>query len=167
MFEPKVMFFGIRNSLATFQVLMNSIFAGQVAVYLDSILIFSNNLEEHQQVVKEVLEWLQKNNLYLRPEKCEFEKREIKYLGLVIRKGQVEMDPVKVAAVKDWPVPHNSHDVRGFLGFVNFYQWFIERFAELARPLNNLTKKDVQFRWMDVEDKAFNELRNTFTSPPY
>lgn len=171
LFEPKVMFFGLTNSPATFQALMNSIFAdliaaGQVAVYLDDILIFSNDLEEHRQVVKEVLARLRKNDLYLRPEKCEFEKREIEYLGLVIRKGQVEMDPVKVAAVKNWPAPRNLREVRGFLGFANFYRRFIEKFAELARPLNNLTKKDVQFRWTDIEDEAFNKLRDAFTSAP-
>ena len=106
------MFFGLTNSPATFQALMNSIFAdliasGKVAVYLDDILIFSSQLEEHRKVVREVLARLQKNDLYLRPEKCEFEQEQIEYLGLVIREGKVQMDPIKVAAVSNWPTPRN------------------------------------------------------------
>jgi hypothetical protein len=74
-------------------------------VYLDDILVFSATLEEHREIVKEVLRRLQKYDLYLRPEKCEFEKESIEYLGLIISEGKVAMDPVKVAAVKAWPIP--------------------------------------------------------------
>jgi hypothetical protein len=103
LYEPKVMFFGMTNSPATFQGLMNSIFsdliaAGTVAVYLDDILIFTNTLEEHWKIVWEVLKRLRNHNLYLRPEKCEFEKTKIEYLGLIISKGQVAMDPAKIQA---------------------------------------------------------------------
>lgn len=94
LYEPKVMFFGLTNSPATFQSLMNVIFAdlivtGKVAVYLDDILIFSSTLDEHRKVVHEVLRRLEEHDLYLRPEKCEFERDEIEYLGLVIRQGRV------------------------------------------------------------------------------
>ena len=107
-----MMFFGLTNSPATFQALMNSIFAdliatGKVAVYLDDILIFTNTLEEHRKIVKEVLKRLEDNDLFLRPEKCEFEQTKIEYLGLIISEGEVRMDPVKVEAVKNWPVPSN------------------------------------------------------------
>src|ERR1043165_3347085 len=101
------MFFRLTNSPATFQTLMNTVFgdlilAGKVAVYLDDILIFSDNLEEHRKVTKEVLRRLQEYDLYLRPEKCEFEKEEIEYLGLVIWYGKVEMDKAKVKVVEEW-----------------------------------------------------------------
>ena len=144
------MFFGLTNSPATFQALMNSIFSdliatGKVAVYLDDILIFTKTLEEHRAIVREVLQRLQEHNLYLRPEKCEFEKEEIEYLGLIIQEGQVRMDPAKVAAVREWAVPRNLRDVRGFLGFANFYRRFIRDFATIARPLNDLTKKSIRF----------------------
>jgi hypothetical protein len=107
--------------------LINSIFAdliakGQVVVYLDDILIFTKSLEDHWSIVHEVLQQLQDNNLYLRPEKCEFEWNEIEYLDLVIRQGQVSMDPIKVRAVVEWAVPRNLTEVQGFLGFANFYQ---------------------------------------------
>ena len=143
------MFFGLTNSPATFQALMNSIFAdliaeGKVAVYLDDILIFTETLSEHQKVVHDVLTRLGQHDLYLRPEKCDFERSSIEYLGLVIGEGEVRMDPVKVEAVKNWPAPTMLHDLRGFLGFANFYRRFIEGFARKARPLNDLTRKDTK-----------------------
>ena len=137
LFEPLVMFFGLTNSPATFQALMNSIFAdlialGKVAIYLDDILIFTDTLEEHRKIVKEVLKQLEGNDLYLHPEKCEFEQMKIEYLGLIISEGEVRMDPVKVEAVANWPAPSNLRELRGFLGFANFYQRFIDGFAKKA-----------------------------------
>src|SRR5882757_27500 len=101
LFEPRVMLFGLTNSPATFQALMNTIFvdlvaAGKVAVYLDDILVYSSTQEEHRRITHELLKRLRAHDLYLRPEKCEFEREEVEYLGLVIRQGQVSMDPVKV-----------------------------------------------------------------------
>jgi hypothetical protein len=171
LFEPEVMFFGLTNSPATFQSLMNSIFVdliatGKVAVYLDDILIFTMTLEEHREVTHEVLRRLRKHDLYLRPEKCEFERTEIEYLGLVIREGEVAMDPSKVAAVETWITPRNLREVRGFLGFANFYRRFIEDFSKIARPLNDLTKKDVPWHWDDPQQQAFDTLRSAFVSAP-
>lgn len=116
LYEPKVMFFGMTNSPATFQSLMNHIFAdliaeGKVAVYLDDILIWSDTLSTHRKIVHEVLKRLHDHDLYLRPEKCEFERDRIEYLGLIIRPGQVEMDPVKIDAIMSWPTPKNLKDV--------------------------------------------------------
>ena len=104
LFEPKVMFFGLTNSPATFQTLMNAIFAdliakGKVAVYLDDILIWSSDITEHRKVVHKVLKRLEEHDLYLRPEKCTFKKDEINYLGLIIHGRSISMDPVKVKAV--------------------------------------------------------------------
>ena len=112
LFEPRLMFFGLTNSLATFQALMNSLFAdliaaGKVAVYLNDILIFTKTLDEHRRIVNELLQCLRKHDLYLRPEKCEFEKEQIEYLGLVIQEGKIGMDLRKVKAVREWPVPKN------------------------------------------------------------
>src|SRR6187551_743563 len=171
LFEPLVMFFGLTNSPATFQALMNSIFAdlialGKVAVYLDDILIFTKTMEEHRSLVKEVLRRLQEHDLYLRPEKCEFEKEEIEYLGLVISEGQVRMDPAKVKAVREWVTPRNLRDVRGFLGFANFYRRFIQDFAKITRPLNDLTRKNARFDWGTHQQAAFDTLRKSFTSAP-
>jgi len=104
LFEPLIMFFGMTNSPATFQTIMNDVFRtviaeGIVVVYLDDILIFTKTEEEHEQVVRRVLEILAEHKLFLHPEKCEFHQKQIEYLGLVILENKVAMDPVKVARV--------------------------------------------------------------------
>lgn len=171
LFEPKVMFFGLTNSTATFQSLMNSIFAdliakGKMAVYLDDILIWSEDLISHRKIVHEVLHRLEEHDLYLRPKKCEFEKSKIEYLGLVIWHQQVAMDPIKVKAVTEWPMPTNLKEVRAFVGFANFYRRFIQNFSKLAHPLHDLTKKDVLFVWGQSQEEAFKTLKSAFTSEP-
>jgi hypothetical protein len=122
LFEPLVMYF----SPATFQTMMNKIFQdlitkGVVSVYLDNILIFTNSLEEHCRITRLVLDRMRKHKLYLWPEKCEFEKTRIEYLGVIILHNKVEMDLVKIAGVADWPTPSNEKEVQSFVGFVNFY----------------------------------------------
>jgi hypothetical protein len=125
------MFFGLTNSPATFQTMMNDILHdlimdGVVSVYLDDILIFTKTVEEHRRITALVLERLRTHKLYLRADKCEFERTRIEYLGLIISEGHVEMDPVKIAGVREWPVPTNRKEVQSFLGFTNFYQRFID-----------------------------------------
>jgi len=124
------MFFDMTNSLATFQTMMNDIFQDLIAkgimvVYLDDILIFTRTEEEHVKAIRQVLQVLQKHKLFLCPEKCEFYKERIEYLGLVISENEVSMDLVKVVGVQEWPTPENKTDVQAFLGFVNFYRRFI------------------------------------------
>jgi hypothetical protein len=92
-----------------------------VSIYLDDILIFTNSLEEHCQITCLVLDRMHEHKLYLRPEKCEFEKTKIEYLGIIISHNKVEMDPVKIAGVVDWPTPSNTKEVQSFIGFINFY----------------------------------------------
>lgn len=96
--------------------------------------------------------------------KCEFEQSSIEYIGLVISEGEVQMDPVKVEAVKDWPTPTSLCNLWGFLGFANFYQRLIEGFAKKARPLNNLTWKDIKWNWSTDQQEAFQSLKDSFTS---
>jgi hypothetical protein len=134
LFEPLVMFFGLTNSPATFQTMMNDIFCdlvleGVVVVYLDDILIFTESLEEHREVTRRVLEILQRHKLFLKPEKCEFEKTEVEYLGVIVSHNSVQMDPVKVAGVMEWPIPTTKKELQSFLGFTNFYQCFIQGFS--------------------------------------
>ena len=110
LFEPTVMFFGLCNSPSTFQMMMNNllhdlIVHGVVMVYMDDILVYTSTLDEHQKVVMEVLEILEKNKLFLKPEKCESEKESIEYLSIVVGNGTVSMDPHKVSTVQDWPRP--------------------------------------------------------------
>ena len=147
LFEPLVMFFGMTNSPATFQTMMNNIFRtliaeGIVVVYLDNILIFTRTEEEHERAVRRVLEVLAEHKLFLHPEKCEFYWKQIEYLRLVILENRVEMDPVKVAGVCNWPTPKNWTDVQAFIDFVNFYHCFIQDFSTIARSLFDLTCSD-------------------------
>ena len=171
LFEPLVMFFGLTNSPATFQTMMNDIFhdlimEGVVVIYLDDILIFTKTLQEHRRVTRLVLARLRQHQLFLKHEKCEFEKEKIEYLGLIISHGQVEMDPVKVAGVAEWPVPKTRKEVQSFLGFVNFYRRFIADFSHYARPLFDLTKKDSSWSWSSPEQEAFEMLKAAVTSAP-
>jgi len=124
------MFFGMTNSPATFQTMMNDIFRtliakGIIVVYLDDIVIFTRMEEEHERAVQRVLEVLAEHKLFLCPEKCKFHWKEIEYLELVISENKVAMDPVKVTRVCDWPTPENWTDMQAFIGFVNFYRRFI------------------------------------------
>jgi hypothetical protein len=122
LFEPLVMFFGLTNSPATFQTMMNDIFRdliaeGVVVVYLDDILIFTETIEQHREVTRRVLRLLEENQLFLKPDKCEFEKTKVEYLGVIISHNSVEMDPVKIAGVTEWPTPTSKKEVQSFLGF--------------------------------------------------
>jgi len=116
MFEPLVMFFGMTNSPATFQTMINDIFCDLIAenimvVYLDNILIFTRIKEEHTKAIQWVLQVLQENKLFLCPEKCKFCKEQIEYLGLVISEDEVSMDLVKVTGVREWSTLENKTDI--------------------------------------------------------
>jgi hypothetical protein len=165
------MYFGLTNNLATFQTMMNEIFQdliteGVVSVYLDDILIFTNSLEEHYRITRLVLDCMHKHKLYLRAEKCGFEKTRIKYLGVIISHNKVEMDPVKIAGVVDWPTPSNKKEVQLFVGFVNFYRRFIPGFSHHARALFDLTMKDVRFIWGLPQEDSFMKLKKFVTLAP-
>src|SRR5882724_12354657 len=129
------MFFGLMNSPATFQMMMNDIFKelineGVVTIYMDDILIFGGQTgEQHHEIVVRVLDILRKHRLYIKAEKCTFEQPTVKYLGLILLEGRIEMDPVKVAGVRNWPTPRNVTEVQSFIGFVNFYRCFIQDFS--------------------------------------
>jgi len=164
LFEPLVMFFGMTNSPATFQTMMNDIFRtiimeGIVVVYLDDILIFTKTEEEHERAVQRVLEILTEHKLFLRLEKCEFHRKQIEYLGLVILENKVAIDPVKVTRVCEWSVPENWTDVQAFIGFVNFYCHFIQDFSTIARPLFNLIHSNQAWNWGTKEQEAFERLK--------
>jgi len=171
LFEPLVMFFGMTNSPATFQTMMNDIFQDLIAegimvVYLDDILIFTRTEEEHAKAIRQVLQVLQEHKLFLRLEKYEFCKEQIEYLGLVISENEVSMDPVKVAGVREWPTPENKMDIQAFLGFINFYRRFIRDFSAKARPLFDLTRSKQVWTWSGREQTAFEDLKMAVTTAP-
>jgi len=112
------------------------------------------------------LEVLTEHKLFLCPEKCEFHRKRIEYLGLVISENKVEMDPVKVAGVHDWPTLENQTDVQAFIGFVNFYHRFIRDFSTIARPLFNLTRSNKAWNWDTKKQDAFERLKAAVTTAP-
>ena len=140
------MYFGMTNSPATFQALMKSIFAdliakGQVAVYMNDFLFYSKHLKEHCELVQDILKRLEHYDLYLKPGKCKFKKDSMVYLEMIIHPREVQMDPGKVTAIRDWPTPTTLKEVQAFIGFANFYKRFIMDFSTMARPLHDLTTK--------------------------
>jgi len=107
---------------------------------------------------------LEENDLYVKPEKCAWKVQKMNFLGVVMGEGKIEMKENKVVGVLNWPVLKMVRDVRKFLGLANYYRYFVKDFAKLARPLNNLTRKEEKWRWEDEQQKAFEQLKTVFTS---
>ena len=172
LYEPNVMFFGLTNSPATFQTMMNTIFAeevreGWLTIYMDDMLIHTGeDVEAHRRCVHRVLDKLQKHDLFLKPEKCRFEQRIMEFLGVVLENGAIQMDPAKIKGVADWPTPRTVRDVRAFLGFTGFYRYFIQNYSSIARPLIHLTKKATPFHWENPQIKAFETLKTLMCQKP-
>jgi hypothetical protein len=139
----------------------------EILVYMDDILIASSSgLAGHRAAVHDVLAVLEEHDLYLKPEKCVWEADSVDYLGLILEKGVTRMDPTKVEGVRNWATPTTKKHVRSFLGFCNFYRAFIRGFAKLAKPLNNLTKKDAPWSWGNDEQNTFDTLKRRITEEP-
>ena len=153
-FEFLVMPFGLTNAPATFQRLMNKVFAGNldkfIAVYLDDILIFSRNLDEHWEHLRWALDQLRKAKLYGRLHKCEFLKDQVEYLGFEVGPRGVQASPGKVRAIIEWPRPKSVHDIRNFLGLASYYRQFVRGFSEIARPLTQMTRAGVEWDWSEA-----------------
>jgi len=170
LFEYTVMPFGLCNAPGTFQHYMNDTFRDFLdqflIVYLDDLLIYSDNLAEHKRHVRMVLERLRDAGLCLKPSKCQFHVQEVAFLGFIVSSEGVRMDPSKVAAIAEWPVPKSVHDIRVFLGLANFYRRFIKDFSKVSAPITALLKKNKKFQWGTAAQQAFDQLRNAFTSDP-
>ena len=172
LFEPTVMFFGLTNSPATFQTMVDDklkefIDLGEGSVYMDDIVIHTDGTEEeHEAIVHKWLNKLEKLNLFLKPSKCEFHKNEVEYFGMIVGNGAIRIDPVKVQGITEWPTPACVKDVCSFLGFCNFYRAFIPDFSNIARPLNDLTCKNHQWDWSVACEAAFQQLKAVCASEP-
>ena len=137
---------------------------------MDDILIHTpNNLTLHRHVVNDVLCILAENDLYLKPQKCQFKATEVKYLSVIISKDRITMDPIKVNGVKHWKRPTTLQELRTFLGFLNFYRMYIRNFSMLATPLNALVAhcaKGGKFHWEYEHKTAFNALIDAVCTAP-
>ncbi len=127
-------------------------------IYLDDILIFSKDLNEHRQIVKRVLQHLRENKLFLKAEKCEFKVLETEYLSVIISENSIHMDPIKIAGITEWPTPTKKQELQSFLGFTNFYRKFIKNYLKVVKALTALTG-NAEWKWGSMQDQAFTELK--------
>jgi len=162
-FEPTVMFFEMTN-----KILRDLINEGKVTVFVDDVLVGTETEERHDKIVEEILRRLEENDLYIKLEKCVWKTRKIRFLEVIMGPNGIEMVKVKVKVngVLSWPEPKNVKDIRKFLGLANYYRRFIKNFAQVARPMNVLMRKDAKWQWGQEQQKAFDKLKRIFTTRP-
>jgi transposase InsO family protein/predicted aspartyl protease len=162
-YKSKVLPFGLCNGPATYQRYMNDVLMEYLdefcLAYLDDILIYSENLEEHEEHVKKVLTRLREAGLQADIRKSEFSVQRTKYLGLILTTKGLEVDPDKVAPLKNWRRPTTVTGVKSYLGFCGFYRQFIRNFGKIAKPLSTITRPTEPFVWTSECEEAFEELR--------
>ena len=137
-----------------------------IIVYMHDVLGFLKTINRLKKIRQIVLEKAQEHDLFFKAKKCEFQKQKIKYLGLVVQEGELAMDSAKLKGILEWPTPKTAKEVQSFLGFGNFYRWFIKNFSHLAHPFNDLLKKDKKFIWSNKCQESFDLLKKCFTEEP-
>jgi hypothetical protein len=156
--------FGLTNAPSVFMDLMNRVFHEYldsfVVVFIDDILVYSANYAKHEGHLKIVMEKLRDERLFAKFKKCEFWLEEVSFLGHVLNKDGLVVDPVKVQARVDWKRPTSVREIRSFLGLAGYYRRFIEGFSSLSGPLTALTRKNVPFMWCDKCKASFQELKD-------
>ena len=161
--EFLVMSFGLTNAPAAFMSLVNEIFKPYldllVIVFIDDILIYSKRRKEHEAHLRVVLEFLREKRLYAKFSKCEFWLYLVSFLGHVVSKDGVMVDPSKIEAVKSWVKPTNVAEVRSSVGLASYYRRFVKGLSSIASQLTNLTKKNVPFVWSDECEESFQKLK--------
>jgi hypothetical protein len=164
------MSFGLTNAPAYFMYLMNKVFMEYLdkfmVVFIDDILIFSKNEEEHDDHLHLVLQKLRENQLYAKLSKCEFWLKEVSFLGHIISEGGISVDPSKVKDVLSWKTPQNVSDIRSFLGLAGYYRRFIEGFSKISKLMMELLAKGNTFEWMSRRETNFQELKKRLTMAP-
>ena len=170
LYEYTVMSFGLTNAPAYFMSMMNKVFMEFldkfVVVFIDDILVFSKNEEEHAEHLRLVLEKLREHQLYAKFSKCEFWLKEVGFLGHVVSGEGIAVDPTKVESVTEWNAPTTVGEIRNFLGLAGYYRRFIENFSKIARPMTTLLKKDTKFVWTEECEASFQELKKRLVTAP-
>ncbi|WVZ97914.1 hypothetical protein U9M48_043416 [Paspalum notatum var. saurae] len=165
------MSFGLTNTPAYFMnLIMNKVFMEYldkfVVVLIDDILIYSKTEEEHEEHLRLVLQKLREHKLYAKLSKCEFWLDQVPFLGHIVSKGGIMVDPSKISSVMDWKVPEVVKEVRGFLGLAGYYRRFIESFSKIAKPMTSLLEKGDPFIWSKERQATFDELKKRLTTAP-
>jgi hypothetical protein len=170
LYEFLVMSFGLTNAPAYFMYLMNSVFMLEldkfVVVFIDDILVYSKNEDEHTKHLHIVLQRLRDHRLYAKLSKCDFWLKEIKFLGHTISQDEISVDPEKVQEVMNWKPPATLRQIRSFLGLAGYYRRFILNFSRIAKPMTKLLKKGVRYEWSQKCEEAFHALRQHLTTTP-
>jgi hypothetical protein len=135
-------------------------------VFIDDILIYSKNEEEHEEHLRLVLQKLREHKLYAKFSKCEFWLKEVSFLGHIITNGGIAVDPSKVSDVLKWEAPRMMSEIRSFLGLTSYYRRFIEGFSKIVKPLTTLLEKDREFKWTSACQSSFEELKKRLTTTP-
>lgn len=166
LYEYLVMPFGLANAPSSFQNYINDALRGYLdefcTAYIDDILIFSQSLDEHHDHVRKVLSRLLNAGLQIDIKKCEFHTTSVKFLGLILTTEGIKMDPSKLEAIENWPIPKSTKDIFRLIGFLNFYRRFIKSFGSIVMPLTDLMKKDVSFKWEEREEASFQLIKRSF-----
>ncbi|GJZ19441.1 putative reverse transcriptase domain-containing protein [Tanacetum coccineum] len=169
-FEFTVMPFGLTNAPAVFMDLMNRVCKPYldkfVIVFIDDILIYSKSEEEHEAHLKTILDLLKEEKLYAKFSKCEFWLKEVQFLGHVVNRDGIHVDPSKVESVKNWKTPESPTEIRSFLGLAGYYRRFIENFSKITKPLTLLTQKNKAYVWGDKQEESFRILKEKLCNAP-
>ena len=169
-YEFLVMPFGLTNAPTTFMDLMNRVFRPYVdqffVVFINDILVYSKDAQEHEQHLKIVLQMLREKKLYAKLSKCDFWLKEVSFLGYIMSAEGIKVDPTKIEAVMNWKPPRNVTEVRSFLGLAGYYRRFVRGFSVVASPLTKLLKKGIKFEWIDKCQNSFEQLKGMLVEAP-
>lgn len=175
LFQFRVLAMGLANSPSTFQAVMDKVFQPYIGkfvqVYLDDVIVYSKTPELHAEHLELVFKKLQEHEFYCNPTKCTFNQSEVKYLGHIVGKDGLKVDPKKIAVIRDWPTPQDVSQLRSFLGLANYFRRFVQGYSSLVSCLSQLTHKQYEAEplstlWRDTHQKAFDQVKHALTTAP-
>jgi hypothetical protein len=158
-YEFMVVMFGLTNAPTTFMCLMHNVlnkFLDKIVlVFIDDILIYSKNREEHEEHIRLVLQVLREHQLYAKFSKCDFFQKQVHYLGHIISKEGVAVDPNKIKSIMEWPTPKDVSNIRSFMGLSGYYRRLIKGFSKIGYPITAFQKKGIKFIWTSKSEEIF------------